>query len=355
MVNLLEIFFWYLVFQPKFRKFAFVIKLMTKNSIKKIGVFTSGGDSPGMNAAIRAVVRTSIYYDIEVVGIREGFTGLITANFTNMGARSVSNIINLGGTILRSARSEEFRTYEGRKTAYENCLKNEIDALVCIGGDGTFAGAKIFNEEFGIKVIGVPGTIDNDIFGTDNTIGYDTALNTAMEAIDKIRDTATSHNRIFFVEVMGRDAGFIALNSGIATGAIDILIPEQKDSVEELFASFERAKKRGKNSSVVIVAEGEKLASVYDLAEKTKAQFPDYDIRIAVLGHIQRGGSPSCADRVIASRLGYGAVMGLMEGLSNKMVGIRSNKMVYTSIEEAIKKHNEIDQDLLQVSEILAI
>ena len=328
---------------------------MTENKIKKIGVFTSGGDSPGMNAAIRAVVRTGIYHQLEVVGIREGYNGLIEGNITKMGARSVSNIINLGGTILKSARSEEFRTYEGRKKAYETCVKNGIDALVCIGGDGTFTGAKIFNEEFGIQVIGVPGTIDNDIFGTDNTIGYDTALNTAMEAIDKIRDTATSHNRVFFIEVMGRDAGFIALNSGIATGAIDILIPEQKDSIEDLFQNFERAKKRGKNSNIVVVAEGEKLASVYDLAEKTKEKFPDYDIRVTILGHIQRGGSPSCADRVIASRLGYGAVIGLMNGISNQMVGIRSNEMVYTPIEEAIVKHNTINEDLLKVSEILAI
>lgn len=345
----------YLLIQPKFRKFAFVKKLMTKSSVKKIGVFTSGGDAPGMNAAIRAVVRTAIYHNLEVVGIREGFSGLINANFTKMGARSVSNIINLGGTILKSARCKEFLTTEGRQKAFDNCVKHGIDGLVCIGGDGTFAGAKTFYEEFGIPVIGVPGTIDNDIFGTDNTIGYDTALNTSMNAIDNIRDTATSHNRIFFIEVMGRDAGFIALNSGIATGAVDILIPEQKDNIEDLFDAFERARKRGKNSSIVIVAEGEKLATVYELAEKTQTKFPDYDIRIAVLGHIQRGGSPTCADRVIASRLGYGAVIGLMEGKSNKMVGIRSNKMVYTSIEDAIKKHNTIDQDLLKISEILAI
>ena len=328
---------------------------MGNASLKKIAVLTSGGDAPGMNAAIRAVVRTANYHKIECVGVRGGYTGLIEGNFTKMGPRSVSNIINLGGTILKSARSEEFRTYEGRKKAYETCVKNGIDALVCIGGDGTFTGAKIFNEEFGIQVIGVPGTIDNDIFGTDNTIGYDTALNTAMEAIDKIRDTATSHNRVFFIEVMGRDAGFIALNSGIATGAIDILIPEQKDSIEDLFQNFERAKKRGKNSNIVVVAEGEKLASVYDLAEKTKEKFPDYDIRVTILGHIQRGGSPSCADRVIASRLGYGAVIGLMNGISNQMVGIRSNEMVYTPIEEAIVKHNTINEDLLKVSEILAI
>lgn len=322
--------------------------------VKKIGVLTSGGDSPGMNAAIRAVVRTSVYHDIEVIGIREGYNGLIESNFTRLGPRSVSNILNLGGTILKSARSEEFKTKEGRQKAYDNCVQNDIDALVCIGGDGTFTGAKIFSEEFGVKVIGIPGTIDNDIFGTDNTIGYDTALNTAMEAIDKIRDTASSHNRIFFIEVMGRDAGFIALNSGIATGAIDILIPEQNDSLEELFTTFERAKKRGKSSSIVVVAEGETLASTYELSEKTKEKFPDADIRVTILGHIQRGGSPSCADRVLASKLGYAAVVGLMKGLTNVMAGIRANQVVYTPIEDAIKKHNEINHDLLEISEILA-
>lgn len=328
---------------------------MAEHKIKKIGVFTSGGDAPGMNAALRAVVRTANFYGIECFGIREGYNGLIHGNITKMGARSVSNIINLGGTILKSARSAEFRTKEGRQTAYDNCVKHGIDALVCIGGDGTFTGAKIFNEEFGIQTIGVPGTIDNDIFGTDTTIGYDTALNTAMEAIDKIRDTATSHSRVFFVEVMGRDAGFIALNSGIATGAVDILIPEQNDSIQELFDTFEKAGKRGKNSSIVVVAEGEKLGNVYDLAKQTKEKYPNYDIRIAVLGHIQRGGSPSCADRVLASRLGYGAVIGLMEGRSNVMAGMRSNNLVFTPIEEAIKKHNTINKDLLEISEILAL
>lgn len=328
---------------------------MADNGIKRIGVFTSGGDAPGMNAAIRAVVRTAIYNNIEVMGIREGYNGLIEGQFTKMGARSVSNIINLGGTILKSARSMEFKTAEGRKKAYENCVAHGIEGLVCIGGDGTFTGAKIFNEEFGIRVIGVPGTIDNDIFGTDFTIGYDTALNTAMEAIDKIRDTATSHNRIFFIEVMGRDAGFIALNTGIATGAVDILIPEENDSMEELFTTFRRAQKRGKNSSVVVVAEGETLAKTYDLADKTKIEFPEADIRVTILGHIQRGGSPSCADRVLASRLGYGAVLGLMNGQNNVMAGIRANELVYTPIEEAIKKHNEINRDLLKISEVLAI
>lgn len=328
---------------------------MKESAVKKIAVLTSGGDSPGMNAALRAVVRTANYYNIECYGVREGYNGLINDDFLKMGPRSVKNIINQGGTILKSARSQEFRTKEGRQKAYDNCVKHGVDALVCIGGDGTFTGAKIFNEEFGIKVIGVPGTIDNDIFGTDNTIGYDTALNTAMEAIDKIRDTATSHNRVFFVEVMGRDAGFIALNSGLATGALDILIPERKDSIDELFTNFRNAEKTGKASSIVVVAEGEKMANIYDLAEQTKKEFPDYDIRVTVLGHIQRGGSPSCADRVLASRLGYGAVIGLMEGQTNVMAGMRSNDLVYTPIEEAIKKHNEINKDLLLISEILAI
>lgn len=328
---------------------------MKESAVKKIAVLTSGGDSPGMNAALRAVVRTANYYNIECYGVREGYNGLISNDFLKMGARSVKNIINQGGTILKSARSTEFRTKEGRQKAYDNCVKLGIDGLVCIGGDGTFTGAKIFSEEFGIRVIGIPGTIDNDIFGTDNTIGYDTALNTAMDAIDKIRDTATSHNRVFFVEVMGRDAGFIALNSGLATGALDILIPEKKDSMDDLFEKFRKAEKTGKASSIVVVAEGEKLANVYELAEKTKQIFPDYDIRVAVLGHMQRGGSPSCADRVLASRLGYGAVVGLMDGQTNVMAGMRSNDVVYTPIEEAIKKHNEINKDLMLISEILAI
>lgn len=328
---------------------------MNESAVKKIAVFTSGGDAPGMNAALRAVVRSANYYELEVYGVREGYNGLINDDFTRMGPRSVKNIITEGGTILKSARSLQFREKAGRQTAFNNLSKRGIDGLVCIGGDGTFKGAKTFYEEFGIKVIGIPGTIDNDIFGTDNTIGYDTALNTAMEAIDKIRDTATSHNRVFFVEVMGRDAGFIALNSGLATGAIDILIPERNDSIEELFETFERAEKAGKSSSIVVVAEGEKLGSIYDLAKATQQGFPDYDIRVAVLGHIQRGGSPSCADRVLASRLGHGAVVGLMEGRTNVMAGMKANKIVYTPIEEAIKKHNEMDHDLLKISEILAI
>ena len=328
---------------------------MSENNIKSIAVLTSGGDAPGMNAALRAVVRTANHFNIDCYGIREGYNGLIAGDVTKMGPRSVKNIINQGGTILKSARSREFMTPEGREKAFKQCQKLGIDAIVCIGGDGSFTGAKVFNEEYGIKVIGVPGTIDNDIFGTDKTIGYDTALNTAMDSIDKIRDTATSHNRVFFVEVMGRDAGFIALNSGIATGALDILIPERKDSLEDLFETFATAEKVGKSSSIVVVAEGEELGNIYDLAKATKEKFPTYDIRVTVLGHIQRGGSPSCADRVLASHLGYGAVIGLMEGQNKVMVGMQSNKIVYTPIEEAIKKHNEIDKDLLKIAEILAM
>lgn len=328
---------------------------MQENSLKNIAVLTSGGDSPGMNAALRAVVRTASYFGLSCFGVREGYNGLINGDFIKMGPRSVKNIITEGGTILKSARSEEFRSKEGRQKAYDHCKKFGIDAIVCIGGDGTFTGAKVFYEEYGVQVIGVPGTIDNDIFGTDNTIGYDTALNTAMEAIDKIRDTATSHNRVFFVEVMGRDAGFIALNSGIAAGAVDILIPEKKDSLEDLYGTFLKAQKAGKSSSIVVVAEGEKMGNIYDLAKATKEKFPHYDIRVAILGHIQRGGSPSCADRVLASRLGYGAVTGLLNGETNVMVGLQSNKLVYTPISTAIQKHNEMDRELLKIAEILAI
>ena len=323
--------------------------------IKKIGVLTSGGDSPGMNTAIRSVVRSAAYYGIECCGIRLGYDGLINDYVVALGPRSVKNLINRGGTELKSARSAEFRTVEGRQKALETVKKHSIDALVVIGGDGSFTGGMIFQQEQGVPFIGIPGTIDNDIFGTDHTLGYDTALNTAVEAIDKIRDTATSHNRVFFVEVMGRDAGFIALNSGIATGALDILIPEIKDNIEDLFTTFENAHKNGKTSCIIVVAEGEELGGVYDLAKFTKIKYPEFDVRVAVLGHIQRGGTPTVADRVLASRLGLAAVEGLMEGRSNVMAGIQSNKVVFTPIEEAIKKHNEIDKDLIKLANILAI
>jgi 6-phosphofructokinase 1 len=324
-------------------------------NIKRIGVLTSGGDAPGMNAALRAVVRACKYYQIESIGIRQGYEGLINNDMIELGPRSVKNIINQGGTILKTARSTEFRTPEGRKKAYEHLQKNNLDALVVIGGDGSFTGANIFHKEYNVPFIGIPGTIDNDIFGTDFTIGYDTALNTVVEAVDKLRDTATSHDRVFFVEVMGRDAGFIALNSGIASGAQDILIPEQRDSVEDLCDSLERSEESGKKSSIVIIAEGEQLGGVYEIAKQVKARHQEYDIRVTVLGHIQRGGSPTCHDRVLASRLGIAAVEGLLEGKTNLMAGIRSNKIVFTPIDEAIIKHNEIDTELIKVANILAI
>ncbi len=323
--------------------------------MKRIGVLTSGGDSPGMNAAIRAVVRACKYYNLESIGIRQGYEGLIQNDVQLLGPRSVKNIINQGGTILKTARSEEFRTEAGRKKAFQNIQKNKIDGLIVIGGDGSFKGANILHQEYNLPFIGVPGTIDNDIFGTDFTIGYDTALNTVVEAVDKLRDTATSHDRVFFVEVMGRDAGFIALNSGIASGAQDILIPEKKDHINELIQSLELSAKSGKKSSIVVVAEGEKLGGVFELANQVKARHPEYDIRVTVLGHIQRGGSPSCQDRVLASRLGIAAVEALMDGKTNVMTGLRSNKVVYTPIEEAIRKHNSIDDELLKVAKILAI
>lgn len=325
--------------------------------MKRIGLITSGGDSPGMNAAIRAVVRSCAFYNMECVGFIGGYEGLIENNSKDLGARDVKYIINRGGTILKTARSKDFREKEGRKKAFGNIQKHGIDGFVVIGGDGSFTGAMIFEQEFGLPIIGVPGTIDNDINGTDFTLGYDTALNTAVDAIDKIRDTATSHSRVFFVEVMGRDAGFIALNTGIASGAQDILIPEQKDSLKELVSTLEKGQEAGKTSSIVVVAEGEELGGgVYELAKKTQELKPDYDIRVAVLGHIQRGGSPSCADRVLGSRLGLMAVEGLMRGKSSCMVGQKGSQVIFTPFEEAIKKtHDKIDMELIRVAEILAI
>lgn len=328
---------------------------MPEASLKKIGVLTSGGDSPGMNAAIRAVVRACAYYQIKCVGIKMGYEGLIQNQMSELGARSVRHIINRGGTFLQTARSKEFLTKEGREKAFKNLQENGIQGLVVIGGDGSFTGATVFHEEFGLPFIGVPGTIDNDIFGTDYTIGYDTALNTAIEAIDRIRDSATSHNRVFFVEVMGRDAGFIALSSGIASGAQDILIPEENDSLTELFETLQKSEQSGKNSSIVVVAEGEELGNVFELAKATEKRFPEYDVRVTVLGHIQRGGNPTCMDRVLASRLGVAAVEALIDGKTDLMVGLRSNRIVFTPIQDAIKKHNEIDQELIKIAKILAV
>ncbi len=325
------------------------------SKIKKIAVFTSGGDSPGMNAAIRSVVRTCAYLQIECIGVYRGYEGLVEGDFKPLGARSVNNIINKGGTILKSARSDAFRTKEGRKRAYDNLVTNTIDAFVVIGGDGSFTGAMIFNKEYNFPVMGIPGTIDNDIFGTTYTLGFDTALNTAVEVIDKIRDTASSHNRLFFVEVMGRDVGHIALNAGVGAGAEEILIPEENLGLERLLESLKRSKKSGKSSSIVIVAEGDKTGkNVFELKEYVEEHLPIYDVRVSVLGHMQRGGSPSCFDRVLASRMGVKAVEALLEGKSNFMVGIQDNKIILTPIEQAIKGHTKIDKELIRVSDIMS-
>ncbi len=325
-----------------------------KSFIKKIAVITSGGDSPGMNAAIRAVVRAASYYKLECIGVYRGYQGLIEGDFIKMDARSVHHIIQKGGTILKSARSEEFRTLEGRKKAYDHIVKESIDALVIIGGDGSFTGGMIFQKEFNFPVIGIPGTIDNDIFGTDVTIGYDTALNNAIEVIDKIRDTASSHNRLFFVEVMGRDAGFIALNSGLGAGAEEILIPEENLGLERLLISLEHSRRSGKTSSIVVVAEGDKSGkNVYELATYVEENLPEYEVRVSVLGHMQRGGSPSCFDRVLASRMGVKAVELLLDGKSNIMVGIKNNIMETVELEHAIKEHHSINKEILRISEIL--
>jgi len=323
--------------------------------IKKIGVLTSGGDSPGMNAAIRSVVRTCAYHNIECFGIYRGYQGMIEGDFKEMGPRSVNNIVNKGGTILKSARSKEFMTVEGRKKAHQNLVQAGIDALVVIGGDGSFTGAEVFNKEFGYPVMGIPGTIDNDIFGTSHTLGFDTALNTVVECIDKIRDTASSHNRLFLVEVMGRDAGHIALNAGIGAGAEEILIPEQDLGLERLLESLRKSKASGKSSSIVVIAEGDKIGkSVFELKDYIEENMPEYDIRVSVLGHMQRGGAPSCYDRVLASRLGVKALESILEGKSNFMVGIINDKVALTPLEHAIKGHSEIDRELLRVSDIMS-
>lgn len=326
------------------------------NKISKIAVLTSGGDAPGMNAAIRSVVRTCAYHNVECIGVYRGYQGMIENDFKEMGPRSVKDIINKGGTVLKSARSKEFMTVEGRKQAYENLKNQGVQALVVIGGDGSFTGAEIFNKEFGIPVMGIPGTIDNDIYGTSHTLGYDTALNTVVEAIDKIRDTASSHNRLFFVEVMGRDAGHIALNTGIGAGAEEILIPEEDLGLERLLDSLQRSKESGKSSSIVVVAEGDKIGkNVFELKEYVEENMPEYDVRVSVLGHMQRGGSPSCFDRVLASRLGVKAVESLLEGKTNYMVGLLNDKVSLTPLEQAIKGSSEIDKELLRVSDIMTI
>ncbi|MGC1631430.1 MAG: 6-phosphofructokinase [Gelidibacter sp.] len=324
-------------------------------SIKKIGVLTSGGDAPGMNAAIRSVVRTCAYHNIECVGIYRGYEGIMEGDFKSMDARSVKGIINKGGTVLKSARSKEFRTPEGRKIAYDQLMKAEIDGLVVIGGDGTFNGGMVFNEEFDFPIIGIPCTIDNDIFGTTHTIGFDTALNTVVDCIDKIRDTASSHNRLFFVEVMGRDVGHIALNAGVGAGAEEILIPEENLGLERLLESLNKSKASGKTSSIVVVAEGDKIGkNVFELKDYVESTLDEYDVRVSVLGHMQRGGSPSCFDRVLASRMGVKAVESLLEGKTNYMVGLLNEQMELTPIEQAVKGKSKIDRELLRVADIMS-
>ena len=326
--------------------------------VNKIAVLTSGGDAPGMNAAIRAVVRTCSYHDVEVLGIYRGFQGMIEDDFVELNARSVRNIINKGGTFLKSARSEGFRTKEGRESAYNNLTKNGVEALVVIGGDGTFTGALSFSQEFGFPVMGIPGTIDNDIYGTTHTIGYDTALNTVVDAIDKIRDTASSHNRMFFVEVMGRDSGFIALNSGIGGGAERIIIPEKNIPAEVLLEDIDRGKRRGKISNIIVVAEGNTAGkAVFELKEYVEHKRPEYDIRVSVLGHMQRGGTPTCYDRVLATRMGVKAVESLLEGKSQYMVGINNDRMELIPLEKAVKENDEskIDKDLIRITDIMSM
>tara|TARA_A100001015_G_scaffold71017_1_gene78675 strand:+ start:168 stop:1154 length:987 start_codon:yes stop_codon:yes gene_type:complete len=326
------------------------------NKLKKIGVLTSGGDAPGMNAAVRAVVRSAVYNNIECFGIYKGFEGLIIDDFVKLNARGVNNIVNKGGTILKSARSLEFRTKEGRKKAKTNLDKYDIDSLVVIGGNGSLTGAMLLEEEHGIKTIGIPGTIDNDLVGTRCTLGYDTALNTAVEAIDKIRDTASSHNRLFFIEVMGKGSGHIALNAGIGAGAEEVLIPEQNMGLDRLLGSLKKSEKSGKSSSIIVVSEGEKIGdNVFKFSSYIEKNLPRYEIRVSILGHIQRGGSPTCFDRVLASRMGVHAVDSLMSNKSKVMVGIIDDKMVTIPIDKSIDGGQQLDKDLVRVCDIISI
>jgi 6-phosphofructokinase 1 len=322
--------------------------------MKTIALFTSGGDSPGMNACIRAVVRTALHQNIKVYGIMHGYQGMIDDDFIPLGSHEVGNILQRGGTILKSSRSKEFRTKQGRDKAFQNLKKRGIEGVIAIGGDGTFAGAKIFTEEHRIPFIGLPGTIDNDLIGTDYTIGYDTALNNVIEAVDKIKDTAASHDRLFFVEVMGKDAGFIAMRSGIGVGAAAILIPEVHTDLEALITNLEAAYTRKKSSSIIIVAEGDDAGGAYSIAEKVVARLPQYDTRVTILGHQQRGGSPSALDRMLASQLGNEAVNALVDGKSSIMVGVVNKEFVYTPFEQAIKHHDKVNTDFLKLAEILA-
>ncbi|MBP2833609.1 6-phosphofructokinase [Aquimarina sp. U1-2] len=324
--------------------------------VKHIAVLTSGGDAPGMNAAIRAVVRSCSYYNIKCSGVFKGYEGLIHNQIEELNARSVRNIINKGGTFLKSARSKDFRAVEGRQKAYANLKKNNIDALVVIGGDGSFTGALKLSEEFNFPVVGIPGTIDNDINGTDYTIGYDTALNTVVEAIDKIRDTASSHNRLFLIEVMGRDAGDIALNAGIGAGAEEILIPEENMGIDRLIESLKKSKKTGKTSSIIVVAEGDTSGkNIFELGQYVEEHLDGYEVRVSVLGHIQRGGAPSCYDRVLASKLGVGAVEALLEGKSEVMIGIVHKTVTIVPLKEALDKRIHKHDMLIKVADITSV
>ncbi|MDX2047481.1 MAG: 6-phosphofructokinase [Chitinophagaceae bacterium] len=325
-----------------------------EKKVSKIGVLSSGGDAPGMNACIRAVVRTGKYFGLDMFGIMRGYSGMIEDDIFQMESRSVANIIQRGGTILKTARCKEFYEPAGRKKAYANLKKRGIDGLVIIGGDGSFRGAQIFSNEFDIPCIGIPGTIDKDIAGTDFTIGFDTAVNTAVEAIDKIRDTADAHDRLFIIEVMGRDAGYIALHSGIATGAENILIPETKTDIEDVIHSLMEKERRKKLVNMIVVAEGDEIGGANEVAKAIKEKMPNTDTRVCILGHIQRGGSPTCLDRLIASRMGYAAVLSLMDGRSNVMVGILNNKMYYTPLDKAVKKKQKISDEWLRIVKILA-
>ena len=323
--------------------------------INSIGILTSGGDAPGMNAAIRAVTRAAICNGLKVFGIYRGYKGLVTDEIAEFKSQNVSNIIQMGGTILKTARCQEFKTAEGRMKAYENMKKHGIDALVVIGGDGSLTGARILAQEFDIPCIGLPGTIDNDLYGTDTTIGYDTALNTILDAVDKIRDTATSHERLFFVEVMGRDAGFLALNGAIAAGAEAAIIPEFSTEVDQLEQFIEHGFKKSKSSSIVLVAESELTGGAMHYAERVKNEYPQYDVRVTILGHLQRGGRPTAHDRIIASRMGVASIQALMEGQRNVMIGIENDKIVYVPFAKAIKNDKPIDRELVNVLAELSI
>jgi 6-phosphofructokinase 1 len=325
------------------------------SNIRKIGLMTSGGDSPGMNAAIRAVVRTAVYYELQVYGIRRGYQGMIEGDIFEMKTTDVANIIQRGGTILKTARSKEFLTEEGMKQAYEQLQKHGIEALILIGGDGTFRGATQFFERYTIPAVGLPGTIDKDLSGTDYTIGFDTAVNTAVEAIDKIRDTAEAHDRLFIVEVMGRDAGYIALNSGIACGAEDILIPELRTYIEQVLCRIDYDERRKKTVHIIVVAEGDDFGGAAELLKMVKERFPNIDTRATVLGHIQRGGSPTYADRVLASRLGYAAVNALLEGNTQVMVGVINGELAYTPFRNVVKENAKMSEDMIQMIRVLAV